>query len=140
MQKLEEDGIKLLSVKEVAGWFFLKMAALSPQRNELVLTKTPADKQYDVVELKKSMIALFPSMHKSESAPSHPFVRQYGRGEGNYSSSSSSHKPPYKSVNVLEQADDEEYYEDDDWEHDGDNSTWIKDSARGELEALAAEL
>ena len=41
VHKLEEDGIKLLSVKEIAGWFFLKMSALSPQRTELVLTKTP---------------------------------------------------------------------------------------------------
>ena len=40
----DEDGVKFLEQQDIAGWFFLRMANLSPESRELVLAQVPEDK------------------------------------------------------------------------------------------------
>jgi len=68
VRKMEEDKISFLDQADLAGWWFIKMASLTTSRRELLMTKVPEGKDYDVISLKHAMIVLFSDLHVAERA------------------------------------------------------------------------
>ena len=73
--RMEKDGIDFRSMADLPGFFFLEHVNLSESRLELVRSAVPAEKLYDLVELKSTIARLFPQVHLTE-------YRRQGKREG----------------------------------------------------------
>ena len=63
----EEDGVDVMKLPDMAGWWFLKMAALSEQRYEHVISRLP-DEHFPLAEIRNHVIRFYPWMRVGESS------------------------------------------------------------------------
>ena len=70
LTKLREDDIDLLELEDVAGWFLLFRAGLTPERKERIIGTLP-DEHFPFEPIKRSLIRLFPEMHALERSAHH---------------------------------------------------------------------
>ena len=74
LNRLEEVGVKLTDLQDVAGWFYLSRSNIGPERRERVISALP-DEHYDIEKLKPLLTRFFSDMHLREKEKDHQQAR-----------------------------------------------------------------
>ena len=125
LQRLSEVEVKLETIPDVCGWFYLSRAGLSPERRERVIAALP-DEHFRLEALKPIMTRFFADLHIVERARSTATQAHRPRFQP---------RPHHRGTNVAEE-DDEEEEEEEAPEEPPDLATQVQN----ELEALTADM